>query len=127
MNLYSATIRADVEFASKWRSNNVLILCDETKEEATTRATNFFIANGMYVKTAVAGTTPRLIEVSEIPLTAMVYNGKLVENPEKYLKRAPEDSADLQKTIEGMSAAQVKERCDKDPEFKKLLDEFRKK
>jgi hypothetical protein len=127
MNLYSATIRADVEFASKWRSNNVLILCDGTKEEATTRATNFFIANGKYVKTAVAGTTPRLIEVREIPLTAMVYNGKLVENPEKYLKRAPEDSADLQKTIEGMSAAQVKERCDKDPEFKKLLDEFRKK
>jgi hypothetical protein len=119
MNLYSVTVRADIEFARQWRTDNTLILCAESKDEAEERATNFFLANGLYVRTPVAGTTPRLVDAVEIPLTAMV------ENPEKYLKRVPQDSADIQKTIEGVCAAQVKERCDKDPEFKKLLDDYK--
>jgi hypothetical protein len=127
VNLYSVTVRADIEFAKKWRADNTLILCDENADQAGERATNFFIANGLYVKTPVAGTTPRLVDVTEIPLTAMVYNGKLVENPDKYLKRVPQDSTNLQETIGRMSSNEIKTRCEIDPEFRELVDTFRKK
>ncbi len=125
MELFLVTIRANIEVAGAYKSDNVLILCAESAEEAEERATNFFNANGLYVKTAVAGTTPRVIDVKSALLSAMVYNGHFVEHPETYLKRMPADPTGFQKLVRSLSASEYEQRCKADLEFKKRADDLK--
>jgi hypothetical protein len=127
MDLYMVTIDAAVRFGEKYKSDNTLILCAETEKEAQDRAENFFTARGLYVlpvpgATPLAGTKPRVLDVKQIPLTAMFYNGHLVENPEQYLRRMPKDPTDFEKLVRNLSADEYQKRCDADPEFKEKAD-----
>jgi len=65
-------------------------LCAKDKDEAEKRAEKFFEQNGLYVKTAMPGTTPRVIETREIPTVSLIYKGRLIENPDTFLKRESE-------------------------------------
>lgn len=129
MDLYSVTIRADIQFRGERKSDNILTLCAETQAEAETRAMNFFLARGLYVPpvpgaTPIAGTLPRLWKVDKAPLTGMFHNGHLVENPEQYLRRTPKDPADFEKLVKSLSADDYQKRCDSDPEFKERADKL---
>jgi hypothetical protein len=101
MKLWAINIRAEIKFGDPRKSDNELILCAKDKDEAEKRAEKFFEQNGLYVKTAMPGTTPRVIETREIPAVSVIYKGNLIENPDTFLKREsePVTSAEVQKAL----------------------------
>ena len=80
VNLFAVTIRADIRFANRNRSDNFIVLHAADEAEAKERAQQFFTENGLWNRSG-AGTNPRLIGVKLIPADSIFYNGHLYSPP----------------------------------------------